>query len=237
LPEKQTVLDYLEEKAALGTKNQEILDLAGALLFRGEQVKKRIAVLSGGERARLCLAGLLLSNYNVLVLDEPGNHLDVDTVEALAESLIGYQGTVIFTSHDRHFMKRVATSIIEVRDGHVTNYRGDYDAYLYSVNKEIADGEREQAAARMSKPPSAALKSAPKTPRRDEREIQKDMKKVEKVVARLAEQKRTLNAQFMEATDPALAMKLHEEVQAAAEQLLDAEERWCRLQEELGEEM
>ena len=106
-------------------------------------MKKRIAVLSGGERARLCLAGLLLSQYNVLVLDEPGNHLDVDTVEALAEALIEYKGTVVFTSHDRHFMKRVATCIVEVRDGRVTNYRGDYDAYLYSVNKEIDDGERE----------------------------------------------------------------------------------------------
>lgn len=237
LPEKQTVLDYLEDKAAPGTKNQEILDLAGALLFRGEQVKKRIAVLSGGERARLCLAGLLLSNYNVLVLDEPGNHLDVDTVEALAESLIGYQGTVIFTSHDRHFMKRVATGIIEVRDGHVTNYRGDYEAYLYSVNKEIAEGEREQAARRLSKPPASALKTPPKAPRRDEREIQKDMKKTEKLVARLAEQKRTLNAQLMEATDPALAMNLHNEVSAVSQELLDAEDRWCRLQEELGEEI
>jgi ATP-binding cassette subfamily F protein 3 len=237
LPEKQTVLDYLEDKAAPGTKNQEILDLAGALLFRGEQVKKRVAVLSGGERARLCMAGLLLSNYNVLVLDEPGNHLDVDTVEALAESLIGYQGTVIFTSHDRHFMKRVATCIIEVRDSHVTNYRGDYESYLYSVNKEIAEGEREQAAARMSKAPSAALKSAAKAPRRDERDVQKDMKKVEKLVARLAEQKRTLNAQVMQSTDPAEAMNLHNEVKAVSDQLLDAEEQWCRLNEELGEEI
>ncbi|HTU23840.1 MAG TPA: ABC-F family ATP-binding cassette domain-containing protein [Pirellulales bacterium] len=143
LPENQSVLDYLEYNAAPGTKNQAILDVAGALLFRGDAVKKRIAVLSGGERARLCLAGLLLSQYNVLVLDEPGNHLDVDTVEALAQALIDYKGTIVFTSHDRHFMHRVATCVVEVRDGHVTNYRGDYDAYLYSVNKEIEEGERE----------------------------------------------------------------------------------------------
>ncbi len=118
-------------------------------------MKKPISVLSGGERARLCMAGLLLSQYNVLVLDEPGNHLDVDTVEALAEALLEYKGTVIFTSHDRHFMKRVATCIIEVRDGRVTNYRGDYEAYLYSVNKEIDDGEREQAAKTASATPEA----------------------------------------------------------------------------------
>src|SRR5204863_6609599 len=177
LPEKQTVLDYLENNAAVGTKTQEILDLAGALLFRGESVKKRIAVLSGGERARLCLAGLLLSQYNVLVLDEPGNHLDVDTVEALAEALLEYLGTVIFTSHDRHFMKRVATCIVEVRDGHVTNYRGDYEAYLYYVNKEIEEGERELATG-MSKAPTAAKLAPvkPAAPRRSEKEIRKEMK-------------------------------------------------------------
>jgi ATP-binding cassette subfamily F protein 3 len=109
----------------------------------------------------------LLSEYNVLVLDEPGNHLDVDTVEALAEALLEYQGTVIFTSHDRHFMKRVATCIIEVREGHVTNYRGDYESYLYSVNKEIDEGEREQAKG-LSKPhwPPPTCQSSARSSRR-----------------------------------------------------------------------
>ena len=111
------MLEYLEYQANLGTTDQQILAVAGSLLFRDDHVRKKISVLSGGERARLCMAGLLLGNYNVLVLDEPGNHLDVETVEALAEALLDYQGTVIFTSHDRHFMKRIATSIIEVRDG------------------------------------------------------------------------------------------------------------------------
>src|SRR5438270_1634039 len=192
LPEKQTVLDYLENNAAAGTKTQEILDLAGALLFRGESVKKRIVVLSGGERARLCLAGLLLSQYNVLVLDEPGNHLDVDTVEALAEALLAYKGTVIFTSHDRHFMKRVATCIVEVRDGRVTNYRGNYDAYLYSVNKEIDDGERERDLKLAKVPPAltSPMKAAPKAARRNEREVRKEISTVEKTIARLDDQKR-----------------------------------------------
>lgn len=104
---------------------------------------------------------MLLSQYNVLVLDEPGNHLDVDTVKALAQALIDYKGTVIFTTHDRHFMKRVATCVIEVRDGRVTNYGGGYDAYLYAVNKEIDDGERELAT-RLSKAPLAA-RNAPAT--------------------------------------------------------------------------
>ena len=151
LPDDQTVLDYLEYNAAPRTNMQTILDLAGSMLFRGEHVKKKISVLSGGERARLCMAGLLLSQFNVLVLDEPGNHLDVDTVDALAEALLNYKGTVIFTSHDRHFMKRVATCVIEVRDGRVTNYGGDYDSYVYFVNKEVEDGEREAARSTASK--------------------------------------------------------------------------------------
>jgi ATP-binding cassette subfamily F protein 3 len=236
LPEKQTVLEYLERQAASGTKTQQILDLAGALLFRGEAIKKRVSVLSGGERARLCLAGLLLSEYNVLVLDEPGNHLDVDTVEALAEALLEYQGTVIFTSHDRHFMKRVATCIVEVRDGHVTNYRGDYEAYLYAVNKEIDEGERE-IATRLAKPPPAvskAPKSAYREARRGEREIRKEMTSLERTIARLDEQKRLVNSQLMAATDPAAALRLHNEVSELTTKLAEAEDRWCELQEEMA---
>jgi ATP-binding cassette subfamily F protein 3 len=234
LPESKTVLDYLEYNAAPGTKNQQILDLAGALLFRGEAVKKRIAVLSGGERARLCLAALLLSQYNILILDEPGNHLDVDTIEALAEALLAYKGTVIFTSHDRHFMKRVATCIVEVRDGRVINYRGDYESYLYSVNKEIEEGERQQATG-FSKAPAAA-KSAPvkpAAPRRSEKDIRKEMKNLERTIATLDDQKKTINAQLMQSTDPAEALKLHNEVTSLTTQLADAENRWLQLQEEV----
>jgi ATP-binding cassette, subfamily F, member 3 len=236
LPDNKTVLDYLEYNAAAGTKDQQILAIAGALLFRGEAVKKRISVLSGGERARLCLAALLLSQYNILILDEPGNHLDVDTIEALAEALLAYKGTVIFTSHDRHFMKRIASCIIEVRDGHVVNYRGDYESYLYSVNKEIEEGERELAKG-MSKAPTAA-KSAPvkvAAPRRSEKEIRKEMKTLEKSIAALDDQKKQVNAKLMQSTDAAEALKLHNEVSALTTQLADAENRWLQLQEEVEE--
>lgn len=237
LPEKQTVLDYLEYNAPSGTKNQEILDMAGALLFRGEQVKKKISVLSGGERARLCMANLLLSKNNILVLDEPGNHLDVDTIEALADALTTYEGTVVFTSHDRHFMKRVATCIIEVRDGHVTNYRGDYEAYLYSVNKEIEDGEREQAT-RMSQAPAEVRNSATATsrpPRRNDRELRKEISSLEKTIARLDGEKRQANAQLMQTVDPTEALRLHNAVAELSVQLGQAETEWCRLQEEIGD--
>ena len=241
LPDRQTVLEYLEMNAAKMTKPQTILDIAGAMLFRGNAVQKPISVLSGGERARVCLAGLLLSNYNVLVLDEPGNHLDVDTVEALAQALTDYKGTVIFTTHDRHFMKRVATCVIEVRDGHVTNYGGGYDAYLYAVNKEIDDGEREQQAAKMSKAPPEMTKASTaksagvvaRAARRDERAIRKELSTIEKTIARLDDQKKQSNNLLMNCSDAKEALRLHDEVTALTTQLDEAEERWCELQAEM----
>jgi ATP-binding cassette subfamily F protein 3 len=234
LPENKTVLGYLEQEAAYGKKDQEILEVAGALLFRKGHVKKPISILSGGERARLCLAALLLSDYNVLILDEPANHLDVDTVDALAEALLEYQGTVIFTSHDRHFTKRIATCIVEVRDSRVTSYGGNYDAYVYKVNKEIEAGERELANERKL-PPAAARpnKAASRPPQMDERKVRKEIKTVEQTIAQLDEQKRALNAQLQQSTDAAEALRLHNEVEAVTAQLAEAEERWCSLQEKI----
>ncbi|HEV3437418.1 MAG TPA: ATP-binding cassette domain-containing protein, partial [Gemmata sp.] len=235
LPEKQTVLDYLREEAVFGKKEQDVLAVAGSFLFRGSDVKKPISVLSGGERARLCLAGLMLSDYNVLILDEPGNHLDVDTVDSLIEALVEYEGTVIFTSHDRDFTKRVATCIVEVRDGRVTNYSGQYDAYVYRVNKEIEAGERELANARTKLPPEVVkpVKTPSRLPRRNERDVKKELKTLEKTIAELDNQKRLLNSQLMESTDANQALRLHNEIAALTEQLAPAEERWCQLQEEL----
>jgi ATP-binding cassette, subfamily F, member 3 len=236
LPEDKTVLEYLERQSAPGTKDQQILDLAGALLFRGEHINKRISVLSGGERARLCLAGLLLGPYNVLILDEPGNHLDVDTVEALAEALLEYRGTVIFTSHDRHFLKRVATCIVEVRDGRVVNYRGDYEAYLYSVTKEIDDEERARGG---GTPPKNSGKSKaapePARPKVNERELRKQLTNLERTMSRLEEQKREAHDRLMKATDAADAVRLHDEVKTFTSQLAEAEERWLKLQDSLQE--
>lgn len=238
LPSKQTVLEYLEYQAARETKTQEILDVAAALLFRGEHVKKKISVLSGGERARLCMAGILLSDYNVLVLDEPGNHLDVETVEALADALLKYKGTVIFTSHDRHFMSRIASCIIEVRDGRVIDYRGNYESYLYSVNSEIEQGERQRDQSRRPSPPpnsagqSMALKQKGG---KEERQIRKEMSNLERTIQKLDDQRRALNEALMNATQPADALRLHEELAAVSKELESIEERWLQLQSELDE--
>jgi len=236
LPAADTVLGHLERQARLGTKQQQILDLAGAMLFRGKAVEKRIGVLSGGERARLCMAGLLLGPYNVLVLDEPGNHLDVETVDALARALVEYEGTVIFTSHDRSFMRTVATTVIEVRDGRVVNSLGDYDAYLAAVTREIdeaearAGGATESATGRRSPAPLPARKPAG----RGERELRKEIANLERSIARLDTEKRERNAALLAATDPAEALRLHTELAAVAERLAAAEEKWLTVQEELN---
>ncbi len=226
LEPKQTVLEYLESKAIPGTTNQMILAVAGSLLFRGDHIRKKVQVLSGGERARLCMAGLLLGPYNILVLDEPGNHLDVETVESLAESLLEYKGTVIFTSHDRHFMQRVATSIVEVRDGNARNYQGDYSAYLYYVNKEIDDGERERGPVKTKAPADSS--PAERSPA-EAKKLQKELKALEKSVQLLDQQRRALNDQLMQATDPKEAMRLHNELKAIEMDLGLAEQRWLEL--------
>jgi ATP-binding cassette, subfamily F, member 3 len=236
LPENQTVLDYLHRQAARGKNDQQILQVAGSLLFRGAATEKKISVLSGGERARLCLAGLLLSAFNILILDEPGNHLDVDTVEALAEALVEYEGTVIFTSHDRHFTRRVATAIVEVRDGRVVNYSGKYDAYVDKVNAEIEAGERELASQKAKLPAAVKAAPKPKKPHRDEKVVRKEIKTVEKTIATLDEQKKALTAKSLEDLSAAEALRVHNELTATTKQLSDAEERWCELNEELNDE-
>ncbi|MBL8854100.1 MAG: ABC-F family ATP-binding cassette domain-containing protein [Planctomycetaceae bacterium] len=234
LPERFTVLEFLEREALPGTTNQEILAQAGALLFRGEAVEKKIKVLSGGERARLCLAGLMLGNSNILVLDEPGNHLDVETIESLAEALIQYEGTVIFTSHDRHFMKRIATSIIEVGRGTARTYAGDYDAYLYYINQEIEDGRRLEAGPNTSPTDRKAPKVVQPTEQVDERKLRKELSNLEKKIARLDDEKRAKESQLMTESNATVALRLHEDATKLKAELAELEIRWLELQELLG---
>ena len=234
LDERQTVLEHLERAAASTTKHQQILDLAAAMLFRESALQKPIRVLSGGERARLCLAGLLLGSANVLVLDEPGNHLDVETLEALANALVGYEGTVIFTSHDRSFMAAVATTVIEVKDRRVIDHHGGYGDYLQKVTSEI--DEAEHASGRHRPPPPPRGKAgAPrgKDDARAERAARKEVSNLEKSIQRLDEEKKKRKAELLAATDPAEALRLHEAVVEVEQKLAAAEERWLELQEQI----
>ena len=239
LPETDTVLGHLERAAAVGTPSQRILDVAGAMLFRGPAVEKRIAVLSGGERARLCLAGLLLGSANVLVLDEPGNHLDVETVDALAAALVDYAGTVVFTSHDRSFVAAVATDVLEVKDGRVLHVAGGYEPYVARVNREVDDAE----AARGDGPPAAGERRRPPgggdggrggAGGSRDRDLRRELGTLEKKIARLDAEKKAREAALLAATDPATAVACHEEVTRLARELAAAEDRWLEVQETLA---
>ncbi len=137
------IYTYLENQSAEGVKSQDILNLAGSFLFRGDDVRKKVKVLSGGERARLVLAGLLLTKSQALLLDEPTNHLDFETVEALARALKNFVGTIFFISHDRTFVNLLATNIIEVKNGSVKRYPGTYEDYVYHLER-VARGEEEE---------------------------------------------------------------------------------------------
>jgi ATP-binding cassette subfamily F protein 3 len=135
LEPNETVLGALQKKAHLEVKPQEILSLAGSLLFSGDDVYKPIRVLSGGERSRVALGQVLLQKASCLVLDEPTNHLDFETVEALTQALQKFEGSLIVVSHDRSFIRRVGTKILEISSGLARTYPGTYDEYVWSLEK------------------------------------------------------------------------------------------------------
>ena len=139
IPETETVYSYLEKCAQKNLVRQEILDMAGNFLFHGDDVLKSVKVLSGGERARLCLAGLLLKKADVLLMDEPTNHLDFETVQALSRTLSGFNGTVFFVCHDREFIKNIAKQVIEINQGKLRDFPGKYEDYLYYLESEIEE--------------------------------------------------------------------------------------------------
>ena len=123
------VLETLE-RAATNWKESEIKALLGRFMFRKDSIHKKVGWLSGGEKARLAMAKFMVTPATLLVLDEPTNHLDIASKEMLEEALRHFGGTVIAVSHDRYFLKKMATRIVEVRDGQLEDYKGDYDYYL-----------------------------------------------------------------------------------------------------------
>ena len=124
--------------AALHDDDQLVRATLGRLLFSGDEIRKSTRVLSGGEKGRMIYGKLMLSRSNVLLMDEPTNHMDMETIESLQIALEKYAGTLIFVSHDREFVGALATRILELRpDGSFTDYRGTYDEYLKSQGIEV----------------------------------------------------------------------------------------------------
>lgn len=152
---EKTVMDTIHDEVP-DWKNEEVRTLLGRFLFSGDTVFKQVGALSGGEKARLALAKLLLQPVNCLILDEPTNHLDIPAKEMLEEALQHYDGTVLIVSHDRYFISRVANKIVEIRDGEFRVYLGDYHYYLDKLAEEkeqarLAKLEAEKAAKKAAK--------------------------------------------------------------------------------------
>jgi ATP-binding cassette subfamily F protein 3 len=139
LDDGKTVLE--ETMDATGLKMPEARDLLGAFLFSGEDVFKKVSALSGGERNRLSLAEIVVSGANLLLLDEPTNNLDIPALEALEEALLEYRGTIFFISHDRYFLRKLATRVIELEEKRLTNYLGGYDYYRSHRRLEGGEGK------------------------------------------------------------------------------------------------
>ncbi len=163
LTPERTVLQEVDAVADIETAPQ-IRGLLGAFLFSDEDVEKRVAVLSGGEKSRLALARMLLRPVSLLLLDEPTNHLDIESREVLEEALRQYEGTLIFTSHDRRFIDALATKVILVADGQLTHYPGNYSDFEWKRQQESAAAAPSKAAAQVatggSRPDAGAARTA-----------------------------------------------------------------------------
>ncbi|WP_242334407.1 MULTISPECIES: ABC-F family ATP-binding cassette domain-containing protein [Anaeromyxobacter] len=249
LDPERTVLDTLWD---LVPEQGEayVRGVAGSFLFSGDDVEKKLGVLSGGERARVALAKLLLVPANLLVLDEPTNHLDLDSSEALIQALKGYGGTLLFVSHNRSFLNQLATVIWEVKDGGILPFPGNLDDWLYH-QKEL---EAAAAAAGASGDPArtgpgaAAAPASDRERRRLEAEARNARYRLEKPlrdrIAALEARIEGLEQEEREATealaDPALyqdfarAKPLIERQHAAKEELARLYGEWEAAQEELA---
>ena len=154
LPLNKTVMQTIHDEVP-DWKNEEVRSLLGRFLFSGDTVFKQVHALSGGEKARLALAKMLLQPANLLFLDEPTNHLDIPAKEMLEEALQNYDGTLIVVSHDRYFISQVANKIVEIREGELLVYRGDYHYYLSKLEEE-----KEKERQRIEAEKKAAKKAA-----------------------------------------------------------------------------
>lgn len=230
------VYTHLSNVSAPEVTRQEILNLAGSFLFKGEDVKKKASVLSGGERARLCLAGLLLAKNQVLLFDEPTNHLDFETVEALGRALKNFHGTLFFVSHDRTFVNLVATEIVEVNNGSVRRYPGSYEDYVYHLESTLREELGRTDSANTSEAKSSVKpKSDYHLKKESESEKRKLASRIKKVDAELAAYKKEHEAIHQDFMNDSMSWSQarHERYEELAKQIASREHLWLELTEQL----
>ncbi|PHV57329.1 multidrug ABC transporter ATP-binding protein [Streptococcus macedonicus] len=237
LTRTNTVLDELWNDFST-TPEVEIRNRLGAFLFSGDDVKKSVSMLSGGERARLLLAKLSMQNDNFLILDEPTNHLDIDSKEVLEDALIDFDGTLLFVSHDRYFINRVATKVLEISEKGSTLYLGDYDYYL-EKKAELEEMERLKAEEAQEKT-VAIVEKAPANDYQAQKANQKELRKLTRRIAEIENQLEDIEAreeainQAMLATNDAVELV---DLQKELDDLTEQQEKLMLEWEELSEQV
>ncbi|UNV68321.1 ABC-F family ATP-binding cassette domain-containing protein [Streptococcus oralis] len=233
LTPSNTVLDELWNDFKL-TPEVEIRNRLGAFLFSGDDVKKSVGMLSGGERARLLLAKLSMENNNFLILDEPTNHLDIDSKEVLENALIDFDGTLLFVSHDRYFINRVATHVLELSESGSTLYLGDYDYYV-DKKAEIEVSQTEEAS--MSNQAKEASPSndyqAQKESQKESRKLMRQIESLEAEIEELETKSQVISEQMLETNDAEKLMELQTELDKISHRQEEAMLEWEGLSEQV----
>ena len=229
-----SVLDELWNDFKL-TPEVEIRNRLGAFLFSGDDVKKTVGMLSGGERARLLLAKLSMENNNFLILDEPTNHLDIDSKEVLENALIDFDGTLLFVSHDRYFINRVATQVLELSEEGSTLYLGDYDYYL----EKKAELEA-LAAAQAEAVPVSSTEEGTSNDYNLQKQNQKELRKITRRIEQLEAEMEELDQKIQEISetmhstnDAADLVQLQSELDQLTVQQEAVMEEWAELSEQV----
>lgn len=233
LTPSNTVLDELWNDFKL-TPEVEIRNRLGAFLFSGDDVKKSVGMLSGGEKARLLLAKLSMENNNFLILDEPTNHLDIDSKEVLENALIDFDGTLLFVSHDRYFINRVATHVLELSENGSTLYLGDYDYYVEKKSEvEMSQTEEASTSNQVKETSSVNDYQAQKESQKEVRKLMRQIENLEAEIEELESQSQAISEQMLETNDADKLMELQAELDKIRHRQEEAMLEWEELSEQV----
>ena len=233
LTPSNTVLDELWNDFKL-TPEVEIRNRLGAFLFSGDDVKKSVGMLSGGERARLLLAKLSMENNNFLILDEPTNHLDIDSKEVLENALIDFDGTLLFVSHDRYFINRVATHVLELSESGSTLYLGDYDYYVEKkAEVEMAQAEEDLTSNQAKEASPVNDYQAQKESQKEARKLMRQIESLEAEIEELETQSQAISEKMLETNDAEKLMELQTELDKISHRQEEAMLEWEELSEQV----